>query len=315
ERRRDEPGAPRLDEVRARHAAWYLTLAGEAEPGLASARRGPWVRRLRLEGDNLRASLRFAIDRGEAERALRAMGSLAWAWYHLGQLSEGRHWLEQALALPGGDGDRAARSRALTGAARLARYQDDFIAGRSWAEEAVALARSGSSERDLAFALNALGLNAQPQSDPIALSAASEGVALMRSAGDDWGLALCVFYLGTFAFFLGGGEGLVRESLDESAKLFRGLDDRWGLAGALFYLGWLEQREGNRHGAHDLLEESVELLRLEGDKWRTAFALRRLAEVQDDALRAKRLRAEAHALEETLGIHEAFTPAPTAGTE
>ncbi|HVR28881.1 MAG TPA: hypothetical protein VMS86_05045 [Thermoanaerobaculia bacterium] len=33
------------------------------------------------------------------------------------------------------------------------------------------------------------------------------------------------------------------------------------------------------------------------------------------ASRAERLRAEAHALEETLGIHEAFTPAPTAGTE
>ena len=53
--------------VRRRHAAFYLVLAEEAEPGLLGPQQREWLERLDAERDNIRASLTWAVDAGEAE--------------------------------------------------------------------------------------------------------------------------------------------------------------------------------------------------------------------------------------------------------
>ena len=47
------------------------------------------------------AALRWALDRGETETALRLGGALWQFWYIRGHLGEGRRWLEEALARSG----------------------------------------------------------------------------------------------------------------------------------------------------------------------------------------------------------------------
>jgi predicted ATPase len=86
-------------EVRRRHATWCLRLAANAGPDLYG---GPeqirWLDRLEAEHDNLRAALEWAERTGTSETGLRLVGALYWFWYVRGHLSEGRRWLERALA-------------------------------------------------------------------------------------------------------------------------------------------------------------------------------------------------------------------------
>ncbi len=120
-------GWERLEEAgeataaRRRHAAYYLSLAEEAEPALTGPDQGRWLQRLDREYDNLRAALRWARDGGEQEQesGLRLAAALWRFWYVRGRQSEGRQWLEDLLAV-GGSGDGAgaptiARAGALRG--------------------------------------------------------------------------------------------------------------------------------------------------------------------------------------------------------
>jgi predicted ATPase len=89
------------EEIRRAHASYYLRLAEEAEPQLASAEREQWVHRLEKEHDNLRAVLSWSIERKEAATAVRLGGALWRFWLLQGHLSEGRKFLEKALAMAG----------------------------------------------------------------------------------------------------------------------------------------------------------------------------------------------------------------------
>ncbi len=74
------------------HAAYFL----------ASAKKATHFDQLEQEHDNLRAALRWSIERAEVgqnnEMALQLSEALNWFWLQRGYLSEGRQWLERTLA-------------------------------------------------------------------------------------------------------------------------------------------------------------------------------------------------------------------------
>ena len=87
-----------VDEMRRRHAAYYVALAESAAPYLMGSGQIEWLTRLRREHENIRTVLRWAHDRGEIEASLRMLGAL-WRYWQTGALvGEGRVWLNQALA-------------------------------------------------------------------------------------------------------------------------------------------------------------------------------------------------------------------------
>ena len=57
----------------------------------------------------MRAALSWALERKEVEVALRLGGALWWFWSMRGYYSEGRRWLEEALAMEGEDRLRCGR--------------------------------------------------------------------------------------------------------------------------------------------------------------------------------------------------------------
>ena len=82
--------------VRQRHLDYYLALAEAAEPQLKGAEQLSWLNRLEVEHDNLRAALRGALRRGQAELALRLARALGPFWAAHAPWSEGRRWLSSA---------------------------------------------------------------------------------------------------------------------------------------------------------------------------------------------------------------------------
>ena len=101
-----------VEELRRRHADYFLGLAEEAEPNLRGSP-GDWLDRLEREHDNFRA----ALDRLEAvgrrrDLALRLAAALWRFWYLKGHLAEGRQRLECVLLTDGRP--TAARAKAST---------------------------------------------------------------------------------------------------------------------------------------------------------------------------------------------------------
>ena len=102
------------EEIKRVHTQYFLTLAEDANPELRGPDQLEWLERLEAEHDNMRAALSWAAERKEVEVALRMGGALWWFWWMRGHNSEGRRWLEEALAMDG-RGSPEVRAMALAG--------------------------------------------------------------------------------------------------------------------------------------------------------------------------------------------------------
>ena len=101
-----------------RHVDWCLGLAERNwEAIILRTDPGRLARSADHEHDNLRAALARLEIEGDAETGLRLAGSLSPFWVFRGHLSEGRGWLERALA-SGSRGARSVRAGALFGLGR-----------------------------------------------------------------------------------------------------------------------------------------------------------------------------------------------------
>ena len=86
------------DEIRRRHAAYFVALAETDHPILSENRHeATWTATLVRNQDNLRAALQWTLIHDPAT-ALRLAAALAHFWYVNGQWQEGIDWLQRALA-------------------------------------------------------------------------------------------------------------------------------------------------------------------------------------------------------------------------
>jgi tetratricopeptide (TPR) repeat protein len=209
--------------VRRRHALHFLALAEEAEPGLKGRGQRAWVERLDREHDNLRAAMRFALDRGEPALAVRIGWSLWVFWWIRGHQAEGRRWMDAAL-----DGEAlepGLRARALWTAGTMAFVAGDHEAAASWAAASLAAAREAGDAPLEALALMGNGAVALLLGDGEgAASRLEASLALFRRLGDGWGAAQVLHNLGRLAS-LRGDLGAAVSALEEAAALLREAGD------------------------------------------------------------------------------------------
>src|SRR5256886_161952 len=124
-----------MERTQRAHATYYLRLAEEAELELGGPEQAVWLERLEREHDNLRTALRWSLEQAEheeaeqsagdgRERALRLGGALWKFWWTRGHWSEGRNFLERALAASE-EVAASVRAKALFTAAQLPFVQGD----------------------------------------------------------------------------------------------------------------------------------------------------------------------------------------------
>jgi hypothetical protein len=168
--------------VRRRHAAFFLALAEGAEPELKGLRQAMWVERLEKEFDNLRATMRWLLDRDEIEGAVRLDSSLWLFWLMHGHQSEERRWAEEALAksgdLPAGIRAKAIRARA---SASYGLESPELTA--RLLEEAAALFREAGDRDGLALALGGGGAATLPLDVERAMNSSKKAT----NYGGNWG--------------------------------------------------------------------------------------------------------------------------------
>ncbi len=259
------------------HALYYLRLAEQAEPYLKGAQQIEWLEQLEMEQENLRAALGWLLEQKEADLAVRLGGAMWWFWYVRGYWSEGRRWLEAALALPQMEGQTAARAKALRGAGTLALYQWDYAVAPVLLEESAALYRESGDKRGLAGSLGELGWYKFRQNDfAAARTLLEESIGLAREVSDKRILAYLLRYLG-WLFGMPGDYDRAFPLVKESVELCRELGDKHGLTYTLTALSRIVLWQGNATQAVALAQESLTLARDLHNKPDIADALYELA--------------------------------------
>lgn len=302
-----------LEAMQSQHAAYYLRLAEMADVELrGGAQQVAWLNRLELEHDNVRAALRWSLDRRDIELALRLSGALWRFWYWHSHFDEGNRWLELALAQA-----RRARgvpmpilAKALEAAGNLMSVQGDYKRAIALFEESLAFWQMTGNRPEIARALIALGIVVYDQGDDRRAQALFEAsLALQRELGDRLGIAHALNSLG--CVMNNRGEHKRAMALfEESLTLFRALRVEWGITYALVNLGRASLYLGRAEQARPLLEEGLALCRGLGNKAIIAEYLEGLAGVaglQGHPRAAARLFGAAEVLRET--VHAPLSPA------
>jgi predicted ATPase len=289
--------------LRSRHAEYFLALAEEAEPELGGPNQVVWLERLEREHGNLRAALAWGIDSAPNELALRLTGALRAFWRVRGHLSEGRRWLEAALARAE-DESAAPRAKALYGASVLALRQGDYGPAKAWAQESLALCRglgdgSGAGRALQMLGSVAVGERAYDEANRLF----EESEALCRKIGDKSLLATTILDLGDVALNQADYERAT-VLLEESLTLFQELGDKDGAAIALYNLGSAALSEGRDERAVGLLSDGLALFGELGYKEGMAYCLEALASATASGasrVEAARLLGAADAASEAMG--------------
>jgi predicted ATPase len=228
--------ASEAEDVRRRRAAYFVELGELAKPELRAWGSSVWFDRLEAEHDNVRAVLGEALEHGRAEVALRLGGAVWLFWLARGFWSEGRRWLESALAA-GAESEPRLRFDALWGAGLLAVWQDDLERGLAVADELFALSAETDSTSVRAVACDIAGLVADARGDwDSAAQLYAETAQLARELGDSWLLAIAVNNLGNVALNRGDYERAL-ELFEESLASGREGQDQDRVARALVNLG------------------------------------------------------------------------------
>lgn len=221
-----EYGLERLTEsgerqrVEGRHGEWFTGFAAEAVRALPRPDRGRWLDGLDAEHDNIRIALERGFA-GDPERALRICGVMWHYWLWRAYLTEGRRWLEDALAaVPGRTEHQAA---ALLGAGVLSLRAGLAREGIALVEEALTIYEELGDVRSSCWALQAMAVPDFVRDERArAEMRYRASLALAEQGGFDAGRAAATQGLGLISWH-GGLRDEGERLLEESLELFRSL--------------------------------------------------------------------------------------------
>jgi predicted ATPase len=298
--------------IRQRHADYYLAFVTEAERNLWRADIAIWLDRLDREHDNLRAALDFYIGQPDgALSALQMAGRLWRFWQIRGFFSEGRTWLEKALARRG-EAPPNGRWLALHGAGNLACDQGRYDAAAGYYAESLGLLRGLGDARGVANSLINLGQAAFKRGKVAeATVLTKEALALHRGLHNAIGIGVALNNLAEIALLqsrYADAETLAREGL----ALYHELGDERGIGWALHRLGTVAAYRGDSAQAGQLYRESMlafEKLKNQADMVWLLFDLGELARQQGDLSQAEAAYQECLAYAEAAGNTQAVAAA------
>jgi predicted ATPase/DNA-binding SARP family transcriptional activator len=289
--------------LRRRHACAITAMAEEGGSAVEGAGRRAALEHLAATADDARLALEFALDFVEVDLALRLAAALWPFWDHRYDVTEGRSWLDRALAMPGGP--EPARLRAMVGAAKLAMVDDEYDLAADTCRAGLDLAARLGADRERARLLAVLAeVHRYRDEDPgSAEVCADEALALAERTGDRWWQADASRVRALLAW--DRGDAATAGSFAERClALSAGVGDQEGSAGARSLLGTLARERGDLAGATELYEGALTDFRQAREPWGTAQAVRNLgilAVLRGDADLGWRLAEESLRLHDELG--------------
>jgi tetratricopeptide (TPR) repeat protein len=231
--------SPDEEDLRRRHAEFFLALAERANLDAAKLRPGGQrVDMAIMDVDNLRGALAWAVRTGAIELGLEVATALEQMWAVVDP-SEGVRWFERLFDHPGAE----SVSPSLRAQALRARGSALHISGRPDLAEEVCI----------------------------------ESLAIFDRLGDEHHRAVMLHRLGLSAMFVRGDLDRAEELVKESDEIHRRRDNVWDVAQTTGALGAIARDRGDERAALDLVRESAALAREAGVIWWECGTLAELA--------------------------------------
>jgi tetratricopeptide (TPR) repeat protein len=306
--------AGELDELRLRHARYFLEFAERAEPQLVGRDQSMWLDHVEDEQGNIRAALDWASSNRDAETALRLAAAIWRFWQIRGQLHEGAQRLADALAVDGADRLTRARARALEAAGGIAYWRARMDESERHYEAALELNRQlddrsavARSLYNLAFPglmnLHPAAVKADPSVTDRSRTLLAESLELYRELGDQHGIANGLWALGTSRFLVDERDQALAE-FREALEIFRAVGDRFMTGWTLFQLGVSDLTAGEFASARSYLTEALTTFAESDDRSGIVLLLDAFGSLEaasGDPERGVRLRGASEALGRTSG--------------
>ncbi|MER7517483.1 AAA family ATPase [Streptomyces sp. NPDC126499] len=296
--------------MRRRHRDWYMGLATWCELEWFSPRQAEVAACTDVALPNLRAALELCLESPEeAALAQHLAGTLWFYWAGCGRLSEGRHWLDRSLAMPGAGEvtlQEDARLKALWVLGYVAILQGDPTAAVAALHECAERARITGNEVARAYATHRMGCLALLSDDmPRAEELIGGALATYRELGElNSNVLMGQVELAMARAFQGDLEGAAALSA-EVREVCEERGERWTRAYALYVLAYAALTGGDHGTARELLVECVSINHTFHDLVGLVLALELLALVtaaEGDAAEAAVLQGAARPVWDSVGV-------------
>jgi predicted ATPase len=245
------------DRLRRRHRDWFMGLATWCELDWFSPRQSEVAARIEAELPNLRGALEYCLtEPDEAHLGQYLAGSLWFCWVGCGRLSEGRHWLERALALD--SEHEQPRLKALWVLGYVAILQGDAVPALAALQECREGAERSASPTALAYAEHRTGCLALVTDDM------ARAETLLRSALHRYreigelnsNVLMGQVELAMTRAFQGDLPDAVR-LCEDVRRVCEDHGERWARGYALYVLGYAAWSEGDPGRARALLTDCL----------------------------------------------------------
>jgi predicted ATPase/transcriptional regulator with XRE-family HTH domain len=288
--------------TRDRHARYFRELVERARVDLMTTPTPPLLDAIEREHDNLRAALTWSRDTDDHDTFLHLASALAIFWYYRGYLSEGRRWLDQALATPPEEISAGSRAWALTWGGMLASVSGETPRAIALLTESFTWWEGRGDAFGRAFAGLLLGgvyVGQGRYEEAAPLFAATEAYA--RDVDHDDVLGMTLFHLGLIAW-VQGDDAHARNLMHEAVQRLDDFGTPLDAIDPLRYLGLIASASGDRDEAATWFREAWTRLRQRGSRAALAVGLAdiaTLAAARQAWQPAMRLFAKAEALLQT----------------
>ena len=298
-----------VEDIRARHRDWYVTLVPQAAAELSGPDQRRWLDRLELEHDDIRAVLDRAVTAPDPPVAIGVAFSMWRFWQKHGHLAEARRRLEAMADAPWSHDDPRLRAKLMEALGGTCWWQGDLPGMSPCYREALEIWLTlADDDSELAnayynasftYAVNVgFGPTDDPDNDLTGLRYLEQSRDIFRRIGDRRGEGNAVWGLGKYLYFRkapGNGEEQFRETL----TIFREVGDRTMEAWGLHMLGTSLLRNGQVDEARGHIAHAIRHFHAAGDASGLTLTfddMSAVAVADGDLPRAARLRGAARNL-------------------
>ncbi|MXM63780.1 AAA family ATPase [Streptomyces sp. HUCO-GS316] len=294
--------------LRCRHRDWYVGLATWCELEWFSPRQQEVAARIEAELPNLRRALDHCLTEPDgASLGQYLAGSLWFYWAGCGRLSEGRHWLEQAVRLElGQTAGEQSRLKALWVLGYVAILQGDTVPALAALQECREEAERVANATAVAYAEHRAGCLALVTDDM------ARAETLLRSALERYqeigelnsNVLMGQVELAMTRAFQGDLPDAVRLS-EDVRRVCEDHGERWARTYALYVLAYAAWSEGDPVRARELLTECLSAAHAFHDLLGSVLTIELLALVtvtEGDAAEAALLQGAAAAMWPSVGL-------------
>jgi predicted ATPase/DNA-binding SARP family transcriptional activator len=261
------------------HAEYFAAVADAAR---AELRGRDWLactRRLELEHDNLWAALAYAREAPDPAIAVRLGAGLGWYFSLAERVSEGRRFLEVALAAASDDAPIELRIELLAFLCFLATEELDLDAAIEAGERGLALAATAPAPSESALVRVMLSLAFAHSGDHERAAALAEEARVgYETAGDGWGVAVSSLVRAGVA--AGAGDvSTVAAMTAEGHRHSEAIGYDAFLPPALLFEAWVAERRNDRQAAADAYRRALDVSGRAGFRDHASFALSGLGSI------------------------------------